>query len=202
MAGRGRPREFDRKEALWQAMLLFWERGYEATTISDLTGAMGINKPSFYAAFTGKEELFKEVLDLYREVENTPVQKILHETPTACAAIDAALRAYSRSYTSPGKPPGCLIVLASLLGMPENGDIRQALRNSRGKNEDGLCARIERGKAEGDVPADADARAMAIFYATVIQGLSIQARDGASLEKLEKAVDGAMASWDVLTRPA
>lgn len=179
-------------------MMLFWERGYEATTIADLIGMMAISKPSFYAAFTGKEELFKETLALYRTTENTPVQAVLRETPTAKDAIAAALHSYIVSYTAPDKPRGCMIVLASLLGIPENAGIRSLLRESRVHNEDELCARIQRGIVEGDVPAQADARRMAVFYATMIEGLSIQARDGASLEKLQQAVDGAVAAWDML----
>ena len=179
-------------------MMLFWERGYEGTTISDLIETMAISKPSLYAAFASKEELFKETLSLYRATENTPVQAVLRETSNAKDAIAAALRSYIRSYTAPDKPRGCMIVLASLLGIPENAGIRSLLRDSRGHNEDELCARIQRGIVEGDVPAQADARRMAIFYATMIEGLSIQARDDASVEKLQQAVDGAIAAWDTL----
>jgi AcrR family transcriptional regulator len=202
MAERGRPRSFDRDQALRVAMELFWERGYEATSVGDLTGAMGINKPSLYAAFGCKEQLFREALALYGRAEGGDVARAREQEPTARAAVEAILRLNARAYTRKDKPPGCMIVLASMLGAPENEKVRRMLCENRQAAQADLCRRIERGMAEGDVPAGADAAGIAAFYTTVLQGLSVQARDGASRAVLDSVVDQAMAAWPVLTARA
>ena len=199
MAERGRPRRFDRDEALRRAMTVFWARGYEGTSVSDLTAAMGINKPSLYGTFGCKEALFREAIALYDEVEGEAIQRALDDEPTARAAIEAVLRINALSYACPEKPHGCMIVLSALLGTPENEQVRRFLTETRKAGEEAFRERIARGMAAGDVPAGADARTLAAFYTTVLQGLSVQARDGASPAALNAIVDCAMAAWDVLT---
>lgn len=198
MADRGRPRAFDRAEALRRAMDVFWARGYEGASLGDLTAAMGINRPSLYAAFGCKEALFREAIELYDTVEGAPIQRALDDAPTARQAIEATLRYNARAYARPDQPRGCMIVLASLLGTPENEDVRRFLTENRRRGEDALRQRVERGIAEGDVPAGADACAIAAFYTTVTQGLSVQARDGAKAEAMDATIDAAMAAWDFL----
>lgn len=198
MADRGRPRTFDRDEALRRAMTVFWARGYEGTSIGDLTEAMGINKPSLYATFGCKEELFRQAVRLYDAVEGAGIERALTDGATARAAIEAVLRHNARAYVDAEKPPGCMIVLSALLGTPENREVQHFMAAERRAGEAALRRRIDRGVAEGDVPAGADTATMAAFYTTVINGLSVQARDGASREVLEAVVDGAMAAWDAL----
>lgn len=195
---RGRPRNFDRALALRRAMEVFWARGYEGTSLSDLTEAMGIERPSLYAAFGCKEALFREAVDLYNEIEGAPARRVLETAPTARQAIETMLRDYAATYTQAGKPPGCMIVLSALLGTPQNQEVRDHLARHRRESRLALKARIARGMAEGDVPATADAPRIGGFYATLLEGLSIQARDGASRPDLEAIIDGAMAAWESL----
>lgn len=200
MTERGRPRGFDRAAALRRAMRLFWARGYEGTSIGDLTETLGIGKPSLYAAFGSKEVLFREAVELYDAEEGAPIQAALDTAPTARAAVEAALRHNARAYASPESPRGCMMVLSSLLGTPENEAVRQFLCDNRRAGEEALRQRIERGMAEGDVPTQADAARIAAFYTTVTQGLSVQALDGASEADLDAIVDSAMAAWEGLVR--
>src|SRR4030081_2008822 len=112
MSPRGRPRSFDREEALRQAMYVFWELGYECASMNDLTTAMGIGSPSLYAAFGSKEALFREAVALYNEVEGEVPQQLLRDLPTAEAAIEALLRHYAQTYVDPARPTGCMVALA------------------------------------------------------------------------------------------
>lgn len=195
---RGRPRNFDRSKALRRAMEVFWERGYEGTSLTDLTEAMGIERPSLYAAFGCKEALFREAVDLYNEIEGVPARRALETAPTARQAIETMLRDYAAIYTRPGQPPGCMIVLSALLGTPQNKEVRDHLAQHRHESHLSLKARIARGMAEGDMPKSTDAERVARFCSTLLEGLSIQARDGASRQTLDSIIDGAMAAWDAL----
>jgi AcrR family transcriptional regulator len=199
MAGRGRPRGFDRDAALEQAMRVFWERGYEAATMAELTEAMGIRPPSLYAAFGSKEGLFRETVALYGRTEGTITPDALREAPTAREGVREALRRNTISYTDPGTPPGCMIVHAASNCTPDNEGVRDLLAEDRRAVADQFRDRVDRGVAEGDVPRGTDARALAAFYATALFGISVRARDGASRRELLGVVDAAMAAWGTLT---
>ncbi|MGI5352708.1 TetR/AcrR family transcriptional regulator [Streptomyces sp. CA-250714] len=201
MATRGRPRAFDRDAALEQAMRVFWERGYEATTMAELTAAMGIRPPSLYAAFGSKEDLFREAVELYGRTDGTVSRVALTEAPTAREGVREALRTNVVNYTDPDKPRGCMIVLAATNCTPENEGVRALLAEDRRATERMFRERVDRGIAEGDVPAGADSGAMAAFYATVLFGLSVQAKDGVPCPELLAVVDASMAAWDTLTAP-
>jgi AcrR family transcriptional regulator len=199
MAGRGRPRTFDRAAALREAMAVFWEHGYEGAAMADLTGAMGINSPSLYAAFGSKEELFREAVALYEETEGAAAMAALSNGPTARAAIAGALRANAVAYTEPGNPRGCMVVLAATTYTERSAPVRDHLATRRRGMERLFQDRVERGIAEGDVPPDADAAAVAAFYNAVMQGMSVQARDGATRAALVAVAERADAAWDVVT---
>jgi AcrR family transcriptional regulator len=198
MSGRGRPREFDRDAALRRAMELFWERGYEGTSLDDLTRAMGIGKPSLYAAFGCKEDLFREALALYDATTGAETNRALREEPTARRAVEAMLRGNAQYYAGRGRPSGCMIVLAAALGSPQCRPVRDHAARLRRGGRESLRRRLEQGIADGDVPAGTDAGRVAAFYTAVLHGMSIEARDGASRKALHAIVDTAMDAWDAV----
>jgi AcrR family transcriptional regulator len=201
MAVRGRPRSFDREAALRRAMEVFWRRGYEGTAVSDLTRAMAINAPSLYAAFGCKEALFREAVVLYNATEGAVTDRALEAAPTARRAVEDMLRLNAAAYVNPRRPPGCMVTLAATIGTPESAEVRDFLSQCRQQAQDAIEARLVRGVADGDLPEGADISALAAFYYTVLQGLSIQARDGASRDTLAAIVDCAMAAWDGRATP-
>ncbi|WP_433632908.1 TetR/AcrR family transcriptional regulator [Nocardia sp. CA-120079] len=197
MAERGRPRAFDREVALRRAMEVFWEHGYEGSSMSDLTAAMGINSPSLYAAFGGKEELFRAAVGLYGETEGSYTARALREEPTARACIEAMLRDNATAYTHEDKPHGCMVVLAGSTYTTRSETIRDFLVEKRRETTEDIRERLDRGVAEGELPPNTDTAALAGFYTTVLYGLSIRARDGASHTELTRSIDCAMAAWPV-----
>ena len=203
MARLGRPRSFDREDALRRAMEVFWTLGYEGATLTGLQEAMGgIAAPSFYAAFGSKEELFREAVELYSKTLGAPMMKALAEIPTARASIEALLHADVESFCKPGKPRGCLLVLGAINSMPANKSVQDHLRGLRARRQKLIQRRLQRGVAEGELPSGLDLSALASFYTTLVDGLAIQARDGASGKALKFAVRCAMAAWDTVVAEA
>jgi AcrR family transcriptional regulator len=199
MATRGRPRAFDRDVVLRKALDLFWERGYEGTSLSDLTAAMGIASASIYACFGSKETLFRETVALYGTIAGEPPRLALHTQPTARAAIEAMLRATADEITRPDTPHGCMLILAAPTGAIENTGVREFLAGLRRDMLPTIRDRLARGITDGDLttsPGTLDA--IARYYTTVVQGLSVQARDGAGRADLEAVITCAMAGWDTL----
>jgi len=191
----GRPREFDRDTALLAAMRTFWTQGYEGTSIQDLVAAMGVNKPSLYSTFGCKEEIFREAVELYDRLEGRATSQSLAKAGTAREAVETMLRANARAYVVEEGPRGCMIVLSSLLGAPENESVRAFLAENRLNGETMLRDRLAQGIAAGDLDSSTDVGQLAAFYTTVLEGLSIQARDGASVDKLNMIIDAAMLAW-------
>ncbi|MFV2019980.1 TetR/AcrR family transcriptional regulator [Micromonospora sp. LOL_023] len=198
MAKRGRPRTFDRAVALRRAMEVFWRRGYQGASMAELTAAMGIASPSLYAAFASKEALFREAVDLYNATEGLAPQRALNGPGGARQAIEAMLRHNARAYTDPANPTGCLVVLAAIGGLPDSDEVSRFLAQCRQRDVDEICRRIRRGIDEGDLPGSVDPEPLARFVGAVVQGMSVQARDGASVADLNGIIDWAMSAWDVL----
>jgi AcrR family transcriptional regulator len=197
MPRRGRPRSFDRKHALRQAMEAFWALGYEGATLTDLQKAMGgITAPSFYAAFGSKEELFREAVELYSNTLGVPMMLALRQEPAARSSVEALLLAAVEAFTKPGKPRGCMLVLGAMNSMPASKSVQDHLRGLRIRRQKAIRQRLQRGVAEGELPSGLDLRSLASFITTMVDGLAIQARDGASRKALKFAVGCAMVAWD------
>lgn len=190
---RGRPRSFDRDAALDKAMLAFWDRGYEATSISDLTASLGISAPSLYAAFGDKRKLLDEVVVVYGGRYGDFASVAFAEEPTARAALERILREAADVYTDPAHPPGCMVISAAVNTTSE--EVAQALRERRNANLAMFESRIRADMATGELPADTDARALARYAGAVLQGMSQQSRDGAGREELEAVAALAMRAW-------
>ena len=190
----GRPLSFDRDAALGSAMHLFWRHGYEATSIADLTRAMGITPPSLYAAFGDKRRLFLEAVQRYLGGLDAIEQKIA-EAPTAHDAARDLLVAAALGDTRDDAPPGCLLASSLVSSSTEADAVRESLAAIRRSIEAALRARIERDILEGFLPSGSDAEILAGHVFAVIQGMSTLAKDGASRTKLLGIVDRVMASW-------
>ncbi|MGW2371277.1 MULTISPECIES: TetR/AcrR family transcriptional regulator [Kitasatospora] len=193
---RGRPPAFDREEALTAATRLFWERGYEATSVTDLTTAMGIRPGSLYAAFGDKRTLFEEVV---RRYGHSPVGAFvgvaLAEETCARAAFTRILREAAAIYPDPSHPAGCLVITAATNVSPQDAGVQAHLRELRNRNRQVFADRLRTAQLDGELPPGADPEALAGYLATVIQGMSQQARDGATAEDLARVAELALRAW-------
>jgi AcrR family transcriptional regulator len=190
----GRPRAFDAEKALDQALEVFWKKGYEGTSLSDLTEAMGINRPSLYAAFGNKESLFRRALDRYTSASAATIQAALRE-PTARAVVERMLRQSADCLGDCSRPRGCLLVHGALSCGEEADPIRQELINRRAAMTSMLRKRFEKAKADGDLPRSSDPAALARFITAVTQGMSVQAVNGATRAQLRQVVEIALQAW-------
>ena len=190
----GRPRCFDADAALDKALLVFWRNGYEAASLSDLTTAMGINRPSLYAAYGNKEALFRKALARYEETSGAVVRCTMSE-PTARGAIERFLRTAAEGSACPESPRGCMMVSAALACGEEAEAVRQELATRRAGTETLIRQRLERARDEGDLPAGADPADLARYVVTVLHGMSVQAAGGATREQLRRVVETALRAW-------
>ena len=190
----GRPREFDKSKAIDSAMLLFWRKGYEGTSISDLTETLGITRPSLYAAFGNKEQLFRTVLDRYDEGTAEFLTGSL-DLPTAREVAEELLRGAANFHSNPANPPGCLMVHGALVGSDESDLLRRETRDRRARLREAIRERLERALAEGDLPARADPEALARYIVAVMRGMAVEAASGAKGRDLHQIVDMAMGAW-------
>jgi len=183
-------------------MDLFWEKGYASTSLADLTAAMGINAPSLYSAFGSKEQLFRDAVALYSNGEGGCTQAELLRGPTVRAGIENMLLAAARAGTQPGRPRGCMIVLGAPTNADEHAPVHKMLCDSRRHAQALILQRLRDAVRHGELPAHADLPALAAYYATVLHGMAIQARDGASRKILQQSARLAMLAWDALAAPA
>ena len=183
---RGRPRQFDRDEALLRALDVFWQSGYEPASVSQLCVAMGISPPSLYAAFGNKAQLFLEAANYYERVFWTDARARIEMEPEVRKAITGFFLEAAAILTSSAAPCGCLVVLAAINVSAESQPVIDALKLLRNNSRDAFNKRLFRAKAEGQIPADTDVPALTTTLHALIEGMSIQARDGASPRDLEQ----------------
>jgi AcrR family transcriptional regulator len=190
----GRTRQFDADEALGRALEVFWARGYEGATLPELTKAMGINRPSLYAAFGNKEQLFRKALDRYQTGPQSFLSEALRK-PTARAVVGAIFLGFVKMQRERGRPRGCLIVSGALACGEEAEPVRRELARLRQAAVTALRERFERAVREGDLPAGTDCATLARYIATVLNGLAVQAASGATEKELRQVAAIAMRAW-------
>lgn len=194
IAHRGRPREFCVDEALAAALGVFWSKGYEGASLTDLTEAMGITRPSLYAAFGNKEALFCKALDLY-EREKLDYVRAAMDAPTAREVAERLLRGGLENQTNSCGPRGCLRVISSVACGAEAESIRQEVLARGAFAKRALIERMERAKAEGELPAEIDIEGLTGFLLAILQGMAVQAGAGASRADLERVIDTSLMAW-------
>ncbi|MGN8251962.1 TetR/AcrR family transcriptional regulator [Pseudomonas sp. SMV7] len=194
MSGRGRPREFDRHQALVQAMLLFWDKGYDGTSLNELMTAMKIKSPSLYAAFGSKEDLFLEALELYWSTVGEEIWSELYKHERAQDSIQAVLLATARILTREDRPHGCFVTQTDLKSPLPN--LRVGLKVLRCKPFEMLKNRLRLGQASREIGPHVDCDSVAHYYGIVQRGMAMVARDGSPRDTLEKVASHAMGTWD------
>lgn len=176
-------------------MRLFWRHGYEATSIAALVETLGIRPPSLYAAFGDKRALFSEAVRHYTRTYGAFTARALAEEETAYAALRRLLHEAAADYTDSAHPPGCMIISAATNCTPASEDVKAELRAGREATKEAFRQKIVDDITAGRLPTDTDAAALATYYAAVLQGMSVQACDGAAREDLERVAVLAMAAW-------
>lgn len=190
----GRPREFDTEAALDRAMELFWRQGYEGTSLSDLTSALGITRPSLYAAFGNKEELFRLVLRRY-ETKVVTYRPLALGAPTAREVARLMLEGAANVFGDQQNPSGCLGVQGALACGKGADPVRRELAANRLSGEKAVRKRLDRAKAEGDLPADANPAALARYLSATIYGMAVLAAGGGRRKELLEVAEIALRAW-------
>ncbi|MFZ3087365.1 MAG: TetR/AcrR family transcriptional regulator [Methylotenera sp.] len=191
---RGRPPAFNHEEALEKALRVFWLRGFEGASMAELTAALGINRPSIYAAFGNKEELFHKALGKYLAGPVAYVAEAMNE-PTSRQVVEKFLTKSAEFLTNPNTPRGCMIVQGALSCGQGSESIQQELIAYRKGYEDVLRQRFELAQSQGDLPNHINASDLAKYVATLHQGMSVQATSGATIEELMAVVQVALKNW-------
>jgi AcrR family transcriptional regulator len=193
---RGRPTNFDYDEALEKALQVFWAHGYEGASMAELTEALGINKPSIYAAFGNKEELFNKALDKYLSGPLSYISDAMGQ-PTARKSVETFLTKSAALLTNPNNPRGCMVVQGALTCGQGSNTIQQKLIAYRSNLENSFDKRFQLAKAQGELSPDVNTKQLAKYIATIHQGMSVQATSGASKEELFAVIQQALTNWPI-----
>jgi len=188
----GRPRTFDREAALTAAMHLFWEKGYEGTTMADIIETLGVKAPSVYAAFGNKDKLFEEVVKAYSKIVEVGPLKVLMETQNIYEAIENSLKASVEIFTSPDNPSSCLVMSAAINCAPEHIEHVKQLRKLRANYKEACEQRLIRASEEGQLKEGASAKELAEFLMTLVHGMALRAKDGSTAQELTQTCNFAL----------
>lgn len=191
---RGRPREFCPEAALGAALGVFWAKGYDGASMADLTAAMGITKPSLYAAFGNKEQLFHQALDRY-EAEKLAYTREALKQPTARGVAEHFMRGAVAAQTSSCDPKGCMGVISATACSAAADSIKAHIMERRASSNAALVARFEQAKTEGDLPAHVDPQGLAHYLYALLQGMAVLATSGATRADLDRIVDLSLSMW-------
>jgi AcrR family transcriptional regulator len=194
---RGRPRQFDREAALRRAMEVFWAKGFEGCSMSDLVDAMGINSPSLYAAFGSKEDLYREAVGLYTDTEGGAALRVLQAHESVRDGLRAMFRTSAELYTGAPHPRGCMIFSGAMSVGAEHAQLRADMQKRRRKVTSIVTSRLTRAVENGELEAKTDVPALAALCMTLFAGLSIQAQDGVRRAALFAAIDQFIATLPV-----
>ncbi|GAK25604.1 TetR/AcrR family transcriptional regulator [Serratia liquefaciens] len=197
---RGRPKQFDRDRALDSALDLFWLHGYESTSMADLVEVTGAKAPTLYAEFGNKEGLFRAAVERYLEKYTTCINQRLEQDLPVADIVEDYVRSLAQLFTDPEKPSGCLMVCASAALSSSSGDVAEMLRKKHHMQEASLKACFDRKVEQGELLVKTDTALLAKFIICTIEGMSTQAREGASREDLLHLVDALMLVWPRLSQ--
>ncbi len=195
----GRPRQFDRQQAVVSAMHLFWQNGYDATSLAQLKAAIGggITAPSFYAAFGSKEALFREAVECYLQTHAQVTETLWDESLTPRVALESALRGSLQMQYEDGHPRGCMVALGAMSCIAEQDRaILAPLTASRQRTRDGIQFCIERGIRSAELKEAAATRALTTVFDSFMLGISTLARDNAPQQEIEQAIKQILTLWD------
>jgi AcrR family transcriptional regulator len=195
---RGRPRSFDRDEALRLAMQVFWNKGYEGTTMADLTAVIGVKAPSLYAAFGDKNSLFREAVDFYANTTAIGPMNALRQGRSVREDLFDMLHTSVALYADPVNGKGCMVVTSAINCAPENAAHAAEMATRRHKKCAALASRFRLAQEQQELQADADIQSLADFYTAVLHGLSLSAHDGVSSERLSNTICHAMQALDAV----
>ena len=191
---RGRPATFDRAAALDTATRLFWQHGYDGTSIAMLTEAMGVTPPTLYAAFGSKEQLYCTALESYRDMTQRNQQGVGNRQSTY-DTVEALLRGSAMGFTESDGGRGCMLMIGAIQHGPDGQTAAQVTRSARAQVTEQFEALLAAGKLNGELPASTDIRTLARFYVSFVQGMAVQAIDGAVRAELDALVDVALSAW-------
>lgn len=191
----GRPRTFDPAEALDAAMLLFWRHGYEGVSIAQLTNAMGVKSASLYAAFGSKEQLYRKALQHYLGGLGRIGVSSLATATTAREGVADVLREAAKAFTRPGYPPGCMVGIGALRCGTDNQIAADETAALRKLSQVAIVQRLDKARLEREIPDETNTTSLAAYFVAVVEGLSVQAQDGADRERLLQIGDLAMRAW-------
>lgn len=191
-----RTKEFDPDTALRRALDLFWERGYEATSMSDLVAHLGIARASVYGTFGGKRELYLKALERYLRDTDPKIAEALSRPGPVLPAVRALIERYADEAARDRPRRGCLVVNTAVELAARDPDAARLVESSWSFLEASLTSALTRARAQGELPPDRDPRSLARLLLVLFQGMRVLGRAPADEGRLRDAAREALALFD------